>query len=91
MNRLTYSGKPFAVMIVCLVFFVFFTMLPLPVCSEDEIRVERHEDKTVYVIDSKKDEGQSQSDDTARSWEMLRDMTIIEKRGLSGKGQDHNR
>ncbi|OPY83719.1 MAG: hypothetical protein A4E65_00452 [Syntrophorhabdus sp. PtaU1.Bin153] len=89
MNRFVYSGKFFAIMIVCLVLSGFLNMLPRSACGEEELRVERHKDKTVYVIDSKKDEGQS--DDKERSWEMLRDMTLIEKRGLSGKGQDHNR
>ncbi|OPX98321.1 MAG: hypothetical protein A4E62_02380 [Syntrophorhabdus sp. PtaU1.Bin002] len=89
MNCFVYFGKLFAVVIVCLVLSAFFNMLPLSVYGEDKIRVERQKDKTVYIIDSEKDE--DKSDDKARSWEMLRDMTVIEKRGLSGKGQDHNR
>ncbi|OPY73159.1 MAG: hypothetical protein A4E63_01019 [Syntrophorhabdus sp. PtaU1.Bin050] len=89
MNCFVYFGKPFVVVIVCLALSAFFNMLPLPVYGEDKIRVERQKDKTVYIIDSEKDEGKS--DDKAQSWEMLRDMTVIEKRGLSGKGQDHNR
>jgi hypothetical protein len=89
MNCFVYSGRFFATVIVYLILSVFLNMLSLPAWGEDELRVERHKDKTVYVVDSKKDE--DESDDKERSWEMLRDMMIIEKRGLSGKGQDHNR
>jgi hypothetical protein len=69
-------------------------LLPLPRAHADDpnrkspITLERDKDRTVYSIGPSDKE--ATGEDTEKAWDMLKGV-LIDTRGSSGKGPDHNR
>jgi hypothetical protein len=72
-------------LILCISMLLFLVSGPQPSrCAQDEIRVSREKDKTVYSIDSSDENRLQQERERDKAWDMLRNMpVIIDKRQVN--------
>ena len=74
-----------SMLILCISMLLFLVSGPQPSrCAQDEIRVSREKDKTVYSIDSSDENRLQQERERDKAWDMLRNMpVIIDKRQVN--------
>ena len=64
-------------LILCISMLLFLVSGPQPSrCAQDEIRVSREKDKTVYSIDSNDENRLQQERERDKAWDMLKNMRI---------------